>query len=498
MYMRLGWVVGEAGIYGAIGIILVAHIISITTGLSISSVATDKRIKTGGIYYLLSRSLGFAMGGSIGITLFVGTALSIALYLIGFAESFLGIPEIADFLNIEANINGYRIVGSGVLVFLVIIAFISTSIAIKSQFIILGAIALSLISIFVGIFTISDFSPTAPALATSSNEISLITIFAIFFPAVTGFTAGVAMSGDLKDSKKSIPKGTLYAIGTGLLIYLGLALAFGFFVDRDLLINDKNFLMKIAWWSPLVVAGIWGATLSSALGGILGGPRIIQAVAMDKIVPQFLGKGTGANNEPRNALIFTFAIAEMGILIGELNAIAEIVSMFYIAAYGFINLAFALESWASTDFRPSFKVSKWVGILGFIASFGVMFQLNPGAMFAAFVIMWAIYFVLKRKELKSETGDVGASVWTSIARTSLTKLQKKEMEERNWKPNIILFGGKDKDRKHLIELGTAFAGKFGFLSIFNLEYTPNKEFLFPKHKQIIDSEASTNKGYIRT
>jgi amino acid transporter len=494
MYMRLGWVVGEAGIFGAIGIILVAHIISITTGLSISSIATDKRIKTGGIYYLLSRSLGFAMGGSIGITLFVGTALSIALYLIGFAESFLGIEAIANFLHLEPNINGYRIIGSSVLILLVILAFISTSIAIKSQFIILGAIALSLISIFVGVFNLSDFTAEVPSYSNSGSDISLITIFAIFFPAVTGFTAGVAMSGDLKDSKKAIPRGTLYAIGTGLIVYLALAFVFGYFVDRDLLTNDNNFLLKIAWWSPLVIAGIWGATLSSALGGILGAPRIIQAVAMDKIVPQFLGKGQGVNNEPRNALIFTFILAEMGILIGELNAIAEIVSMFYIAAYGFINLAFALESWASTDFRPSFRVSRWIGILGFTASFGVMFQLNPGAMFAAFVIMWAIYFILKRKELKSETGDVWASVWTSIARTSLTKLQKKEMEERNWKPNILLFSGKDKDRKHQIELGSAFAGKFGFLSIFNLEYTDNKEFLFPKHKQIIDSEASGNKA----
>lgn len=486
MYMRLGWVVGEAGLYAALAIIILSHVISITTGLSISSIATDKKIKSGGIYYLLSRSLGFPMGGAIGITLFVGTALSIALYIIGFSESFLGIQAISDFLGLQQDINSYRILGTGILLLLVILAFISTSLAIKSQFFILGAIALSIISIIIGVFTPSDYSATAISTSAFPEHVPLITVFAIFFPAVTGFTAGVAMSGDLKDPKSAIPKGTLWSIATGLVVYIGLAILFAALIDRNLLVNDKNFLLKIAWSAPLVIAGIWGATLSSALGGILGGPRIIQAVAIDKIVPKFLAKGTGESNEPRNALIFTFFLAEAGILIGELDAIAEIVSMFYIAAYGFINLAFALESWASTDFRPTFKISKWIGIIGFIASFGVMFQLNPAAMFAAFIIMWVIYFILKRKELKSESGDVWSSVWTSVARTSLTKLQEKQIEERNWKPNILLFSGDNKNREHLLVLGKAFIGKFGFLSVFDLTKKTGSDFNYTRKEQNIN------------
>jgi len=293
MYLRLGWVVGEAGFYSALLLILVAHIISISTGLSLSSIATDKKIKTGGIYYMLSRSLGLPMGGSIGITLFLGTALSISLYIVGFVENFLSIEAINHFLGMSGSINDIRIVGTLVIVFLVVLAYISTSIAIKTQFFILGAIALSLVSIIVGVFLNMDSSGMEPALTVAADSPDLIVIFAVFFPAVTGFTAGVAMSGDLKSPKDSIPKGTLMAIGVGLVVYICLAYLFAFYVDRDLLISDTNFLQKIAWSSPLVIAGIWGATLSSALGGILGGPRIIQAVAMDKIVPKFLGKGVG-------------------------------------------------------------------------------------------------------------------------------------------------------------------------------------------------------------
>ena len=167
MYMRLGWVVGEAGLIAAIAIIVIAHIISITTGLSISSIATDKKIKAGGIYYILSRSLGLPMGGAIGIALFIGTALSISLYLIGFAESFLSIEPIRDFLGLAQDVNSYRIIGTASVVILVIIAFISTSLAIKTQYYILGAIALSLVSIGLGFFTNTQFSPDIPSISST-------------------------------------------------------------------------------------------------------------------------------------------------------------------------------------------------------------------------------------------------------------------------------------------------------------------------------------------
>ncbi len=498
MYMRLGWVVGQAGLIATIAIVLIAHIISFTTSLSISSIATDKKIKTGGIYYILSRSLGLPMGGSIGITLFVGTALSIALYIVGFTENFLGIEAISNFLGMENDINSIRIIGSLVLLTLVAIAFISTSLAIKSQFFVLGAIALSLISIGLGFAFIDTSSIAVPVMSASDTGVPLITVFAIFFPAVTGFTAGVAMSGDLKDPKSSIPKGTMWAVITGLIVYISLSTSIAYFVDRETLLTDNNFFLKIALYSPLVIAGIWGATLSSALGGILGAPRIIQAISNDKIIPSFLGKGHGESNEPRNALIFTFVIAELGVLVGELDAIAEVVSMFYIAAYGFINLAFALESWASTDFRPSFAVNKWIGIIGFIASFGVMMQLNPGAMFAAFIIMWIIYFLLKRKEIKSDFGDVWGSVWSSLVRTSITKLSEKSLEKRNWKPNILLFSGENTQRPHLFDIGKKFIGKYGFLSVFDLKIkTNNDNFHFTKEQQNIFSKEQANGIFVR-
>ncbi|MEA3317488.1 MAG: amino acid permease, partial [Bacteroidota bacterium] len=483
MYMRLGWVVGEAGLIGAISIIIIAHVISISTGLSISAIATDKKIKTGGIYYILSRSLGLPMGGAIGLTLTVGTALSISLYIVGFSESFLAVDAIRNFLGLGISINDFRILGSAVLVILVILAFISTSLAIKTQFIVLGAIALSLISIIVGFFVNPGFAPEHVALMPARDGFPLEYVFSIYFPAVTGFTAGVAMSGDLKDPKKDIPKGTLFAVITGFIVYIVLAFGFAFFVNRGLLIKDNNFLMEIAWFPPIVVAGIWGATLSSALGGILGAPRILQAISKDKITPKILAKGYGENNEPRNALILIFLIAEGGILIGDLNVIAGVVSMFFLASYGFINISFSLESWASTDFRPSFKIPMYFGIIGFVACFIVMFKIDFVSMLVALILIGLIYFFLRGKNFRNDFGDVWQSVWSSIVRKALHKIESGDIEKRNWRPNIILFSGGTNTRPYLMQLGKALLGKYGLLSNFDLLEKKSAETLFPKNKQ---------------
>jgi len=484
MYLRLGWVIGVAGLWGTLAIIILAHVISLSTGLSISSIATDKKIKAGGIYYILSRSLGLPIGGSIGITLFVGTALSISLYIVGFTENFLSLPALKSLFQIDmVTMDHIRYVGSTVLVILLIIALISTKFAIKTQFYILGAIAISLISIFLGLVLNSHIDPVGTERIEPFRDFRFEEVFAIFFPAVTGFTAGVAMSGDLKNPKRDIPRGTMLAILSGLIIYVMIAIGFYYFVSQELLLNNYNFLLTVAWIPLLVIAGIWGATLSSALGGILGGPRIIQKIANDRIVPRFLGIGQGVNNEPRIALILTFIIAEMGILIGDLNIIARVVTMFYLTAYGFINLAFALEKWASIDFRPSFRISMWNGVVGFVVCFAIMFKLDTVAMLAAMFILVMVYMLISRKKLNLAMGDVWPSVAASLMRKMLTALDKKKPTERNWTANILLFSGGNTIRPHLLNFSRWIVGRYGMVSNFHLVENKTSKVLFPKSEQ---------------
>ena len=480
MYLRMGWVVGNAGLFGSFIIVVIAHVISVSTGLSVSSIATDKKVGPGGIYYILSRSMGIPIGGAIGIALYIGTALSIALYLIGFAESFNA------YVGLATDVNGLRLSGSVALLVLTIIALISTSIAIKTQLFIFIAIIVSLVSIFLGS---AEYIPETVKLVSDENSVPMEVVFAVFFPAVTGFTAGIAMSGDLEDPKKSIPTGTIAAIAVGFFVYIALIIFLSFYIDSETLKSDYNILMKIALYAPAVVAGIWGATLSSALAGILGGPRILQAMSVDNITPKIFGKGKGKNNEPVNALFLLFIIALLGVLIGDLDVVARIVSMFYLSAYGFINLSFFLESWANPDFQPTFKIKKWIGLLGFTACFAVMFKLDILAMFGSIAIILGIYAWLQRKQIVLMTGDVWLSVWKKIVANGLQKIDSKPTETcNNWNPNIILFSGESEHRVYLVELGKTLAGRAGIVTNFKLLLDKSNDSPLPKSDQIVKEE----------
>lgn len=459
MYLRLPMIIGEAGLFMTLGIIILAHVISVTTGISVSSIATDKKVEAGGTYFMISRSLGLPIGGTLGLALFVGLSFSVSLYLIGFAESFLG------YWGFDVNINTIRMAGTAILVLVTTITLISTSLAIKTQYFIMAAIFLSLLSI---VFGSHGFVPEVPNLRPPDSGFSFMLLFGIFFPAVTGFEAGVSMSGDLKDPKKSIPGGTIAAILVGLVVYVALALFFAFTVDKNILSGDAQVLLKISAVPELVIAGIWGATLSSALGSILGAPRILQATAVDKITPRFFSKGVGKSNEPRNALLLTFFIAETGILIGELDVIARIVSIFFITTYGFLNLSCAFEAWTSADFRPSFKAPVWVSLLGATACFLVMIQLDFIASLGATIILGLLYFFLKRRELSLSSGDAWSGVWASLVKSGLRKLTEENLQSRNWRPNLLLFTGSEERRPHLAQLGLAITGKLGLLSSFEL------------------------------
>lgn len=476
MYMRLPSIVGQVGLIATIGIILVAHVISVTTGLSVSSIATDKKVKAGGTYYMISRSLGLPIGGTLGLALFVGLSFSVSLYIIGFSESFI------NFWGWNTDKNTIRLVGSVVLVLVTTVTFISTAFAIKTQYFIMAAIVLSLLSIFLG----AHGTTAHPNITLPTTAVPLVVLFAIYFPAVTGFEAGVSMSGDLKDPKRSIPIGTITAILVGLVVYVTMAVFFAYRVDAKDLVDNPNILLEISFFPPLVLAGIWGATISSALGSILGAPRILQAISGDRITPRIFGLGVGKENEPRNALLLTFIIAEMGILVGELDVIARVVTMFFIMTYGFLNTSCAIESWASPDFRPDFRIPKTVSIIGALAAFLVMIQLDFIAMIGATLILGALFFYLKRRELTLESGDTWEGVWSSVARAALHRLSKGEVHQRNWRPNLILFSGGKEARPHLVELGRWLVDRRGMLSDFELIENPKVTSMVIRNKNEIE------------
>jgi len=461
MYLRFGWVVGHGGLLGAILVVVLAHVISLTTGMSIVSIATNRKVKSGGDYYMISRSLGLPIGGAIGLALFFALALSMSLYLLGFAESFL------DAFGFENTLNARRLVGAIACLGLTALTFFSTSLALRIQYLVLAAILLSLISLFAGESPTTE--PAQMPLWFAKGGESFETLFAVFFPAVTGFTAGVAMSGDLKDPRRAIPRGTMGAILFGLLVYLTIPIFLSLKVDPELLRTDKMIWLKVARVPVLVTIGVFAATLSSALGSVLGAPRYLQALAVDGVVPAFFGRGYGALNEPRVATVATFVISLAGIAIGELDLIARVITMFFLTSYGFLCLASGVQSWSGiSSFRPDFRTPTWVSFLGAAVCLGVMFKLDTLAMGGASIVMILIYLALKRRQFRAAPGDTWGGFWAAVVQQGLQHLQGRKVDSTNWRPNGIVFGGDPKVRRHLISLARWVFESSGMATYFDV------------------------------
>jgi amino acid transporter len=455
MYLRIGWVVGQAGLAGALLIVLLSHAISIATGLSVSSIATNRTVGAGGAYFMISRSLGGPAGAAVGIPLFFAQALSIAFYVVGFAESLSMLPIALD----------PRLVGTLVCVALTLVSLKGADLAIKTQYVVMGAIVLSLLSLFLGR---AEKPPDAIAWS-SPDGLPFATIFAVFFPAVTGIMAGVSMSGDLRDSRRDLPRGTLAAIGVGFVIYMAVPIWLAHNADAATLSGNLRVMWDIALVPALIFVGVWAATLSSALGSILAAPRTLQALALDGFMPRLFARGSGPANEPRYGLIFSFVLAEIAILLGGLDVIAQVLTMFFLATYGVTNLACGLEKWAaSPSFRPSFTVPWWTSLLGAGACFYVMSIIDLPAMLAALVVCGLIYALAQRQSLGNTFGDARHGIWAALVRTSLQHYRRAQFHPVNWRPNLLIFGGSLARRTYLADLGSALVQDRGIVSFSQL------------------------------
>jgi amino acid transporter len=454
MYLRFGWVVGNVGLMGTLAIVTLSTAITFLTGLSISSIATDQRVKAGGAYYMISRSLGIEAGGAVGIPLYIAQALSVSLYTIGFAESVVRVFPYMD----------EKIIALATTAAVTLLAIKSARAAIKMQYVIMGAIGLSLISLVFG----SPVDAATPIATAPPETVGFWVVFAVFFPAVTGIMAGVNMSGDLENPGKSIPMGTLAAIGAGYLIYMLIPLVLVSRATPEQLIQDPLIMRKISFWGDAIIMGVWGATLSSALGSILGAPRVLQAIARDGVIPKFLsflGQGSGPDDEPRMGTAFTFALAVITVLLADLNMIAPILTMFFLTTYGVLNITAALEGFlGNPSFRPKFKVHWLFSLAGAIGSTMVMFLINALATGAAITIVIIIYFWLERQELRSAWGDVRSGIWFNLTKTGLLRLRR-TVDAKNWRPHLLVLSGAPTKRWHLIEFASSLSHNRGILTV---------------------------------
>ncbi len=441
MYLRLGQVVGNAGLLGAVLIILLAHVITVTTALSVSSIATNTRVGAGGAFAIISKALGLEVGGAVGVPLFLAQGISVALYVLAFGEGWLRIFPTHPYVLV--------CVMTFILVFG--IAYLSTSFAFRIQFAILAIVGVSLFSIVMGSFPMAGQAglTEAPQLWGDFALWDFWETFAIFFPAVTGIMAGISMSGSLAKPRESLPVGTMGAIGVGLLIYLALAYWLSMAATPDELLATETILVDKALWDWAILAGILGATFSSALGSLVAAPRVMQALAANHLLPfsETLAQETD-KGEPRPAMIANGAIGLAALLFalalggqgGGLNTIAGVISMFFMITYGMLNMVVFIEQMLGmVSFRPSLQIPRLIPFVGMVGSFFVMFLINPLFGIISIIMVVGLYLFLARRVIVGlASDDVRSGLFFTIAEWAANKsAEMPSADYRSWRPSLL-------------------------------------------------------------
>ncbi len=471
LFLRFGFAVGSVGFWGVVGIIILGHLVTIPTALAISEIATNKRVEGGGEYFIISRSFGLNIGATIGIALYLSQAISVAFYIIAFTEAF---EFFFHFMRESYGMDLPRQVVSlpSMAILAVLILTKGANLGVKALYGVVALLAVSLVMFFLGHTEYAGEQNFNLLSAEFRNSDNFFFIFAIVFPAFTGMTAGVGLSGDLKNPSKSIPIGTVSATFIGMVIYMFIIYKLAMSASPEDLTNNQLIMAEIALQGAIIIPlGLAASTISSALGSVMVAPRTLQALAMDKAFPskglnRWLSKGRAKDSEPVNASLITVAIAFVFVAMGNVNSVAEVISMFFMVTYGALCLISFLNHFGSSpSYRPSFKSRWYLSLIGFVVSIWVMFKINTPYALMAFAGMTSIYLYLNyyHKYRKGFASVFGNAIF-QLNRNLQVFLQKKSSAKTysEWRPSAICISKDSFDRDKAFKLLDWISYKYGF------------------------------------
>ncbi len=471
LFLRFGWAVGSLGFWGVILIIVTGHLVTIPTALSLSEIATNQKVEGGGEYFIISRSFGLNIGGTIGLALYMSQAISVAFYVIAFTEAF------QPFFEWFSSTYGWelprQVISLPTMALLgILILKKGADMGVKALYFVVAILFVSLVLFFLGTTDYSANNNFDILNFDFRNMDKFFVVFAIIFPAFTGMTAGVGLSGDLKDPKKSIPWGTISATFIGMIIYLFISWKFTISASPEDLMGDQLIMSRIAIGGVFVIPlGLAASTISSALGSVMVAPRTLQALAIDKSLPfnignSFLSKGKGEKNEPFNASVITIIIAFVFVAVGNVNAVGKIISMFFMITYGSLNLiSFLYHYGADPSYRPSFRTYSLLSLFGFIVSVWLMFKMDFLYTVVALVAMTLMYILISKTH-KNRSGlesiFQGAVYQLSMKLKLFIQRSKKAKGANSWRPAAVCVSSDSFQREKAFDLLSWISYKYGY------------------------------------
>ena len=467
MFLRFGYAVGHTGLLGTIGIIIIGHLVTIPTALALAEIATNKKVEGGGEYFIISRSFGTTIGSVIGIPLYLSQAISVAFYIIALAEAFRFIAPFAESL-IGMPFDPRMISVPVVLLLAALMLTKGAAIGVRVLYVVVAVLAVSLLLLFLGnpvegfeneTFKISDKIPGADP---------FFVVFAICFPAFTGMTAGVGLSGDLANPRKSIPAGTMLATLMGMLMYVAIVIKLAVSAPPQMLAENQFVMSEIALWKPIIPIGLACAAMSSAIGSILVAPRTLQAIGSDGSLPgkginRWLARGVGEVNEPRNTTLVTTGIALLIVFLGNVDFVARLISMFFMVTYGALCAISFLEHLAARPgYRPSFRSRWYVSLFGAIICLLMMFQMDPPFALLSLLVLAGLYVLIVRTAGSNDLAAMFKGAMRQATRYMNLRLQKDNPSGSDWSPRVLMVGTRTFDRNAPLDLLEWISKRYGF------------------------------------
>eukprot|EP01119_Soliformovum_irregulare_P002251 TRINITY_DN12537_c0_g1_i1.p1 TRINITY_DN12537_c0_g1~~TRINITY_DN12537_c0_g1_i1.p1 ORF type:complete len:843 (+),score=253.96 TRINITY_DN12537_c0_g1_i1:41-2530(+) len=457
VFERMGWLTAQGGVIQVMVMFLLGYLVTMLSVLSLAAIATNGEMKGGGTYYLVSRSLGPEFGGSIGVMFFLANITGAAFYMIGFGEAFAFalqgyIPDGRWWLTLYESI---------ALALMILICFIGAGVYAKASFFVWILICASLVYVM---FNFMIRKPDAELAAAGFTGISwetlkgnmfahyaetdgvmynFRTVFGIVFPAITGLIAGSNMSGDLKNPGRDIPRGTIMAAATTFAFYGGMILLMGATVKNEFLLKNYFIYITVSYYGKYIVAGgIWCAVLASGLASLIGGARVLQAIARDDLIWILtpFKRGSAGADEPRLAVMLSWIMCQGVIFIGSINVIAPFITMFYMISFLSTNFAcFLLSITGAPNFRPSFKYFHWsTALAGALLSMAIMFYTDPVSAAISLAVVVALFFYILFRAPDRDWGDISQALMYHQIRKYLLRLDARKSHVKFWRPQILL------------------------------------------------------------
>ncbi|KAL3304442.1 amino acid permease [Colletotrichum asianum] len=468
MFLRFGWILGQVGLLGMLGLLVTAYLVDFLTTLSLSAIASNGEVKGGGAYYVISRSLGPEFGGSIGVLFYLAQVFNTALNVVGlidciklnagdlFPQGFWAtylLQTLALLLCAALGLAGSGIFAKASNALLVILSLAIISIPISAMFKApfrdddLGVrfTGFSLETL------VDNFAPHTKSDSYNGLE-TFRELFAILFPATSGIFAGASMSGDLQNPSKDIPKGTLWAMMTTFIAYLVVVFSMAATTTHNSFLNNTNIISVTSLSMPLILAGECAVTFFSAVMGLVGAAKLMQALARDKLLPGLIpfSQGTKKADEPVYAILLTYGLAQVSML-ANLNQIATLISMGYQMTFLVMNLAcFLLRIGSAPNFRPAFKFFSWqAAFAGTIMSAAAMFFIDQTYAATAICLLVFLFSLIHYLSPPKRWGDVSQNLIYHQVRKYLLRLRPEHI--KFWRPQIILLINNPRSQTRLIQ-----------------------------------------------